>query len=163
LCERLEPPFLDLHAASLVSADRFEIRADARRFESWEHNVAATLGFGAAVDYALDCGVDHLWARIQHLGAYLRQALAELPGVHCQDAGRPLTGLVTFTSDRHAPGEIRQRLAALATRINVTVAGAGSTWLDMQRRGLPEVVRASVHAYNTEAELDALVTALRDL
>lgn len=163
LCERLEPPFLDLHAASLTSPEHYQVRTDARRFESWEHNVAAKLGFGAAVDYALACGVDHLWARIQYLASYLRAALAQLPGHHTQDAGEPLSGLVTFTSERHAAGEIRQRLAQRPQRINVSVAGAGSTWLDMHERGLTEVVRASVHGYNTEAEIDELVRALGEL
>ncbi|WAH56797.1 aminotransferase class V-fold PLP-dependent enzyme [Pseudomonas silvicola] len=163
LCQRLEPTFLDLHAASLVSADAFEIRADARRFESWESNLAVRLGFGAAVDYALGVGVDALWARIRHLANYLRTALHTLPGYHCQDVGRPLSGLVTFTSEHHAPAAIQHYLAHLPQRINVSVSGAASTWLDMQQRGLESVVRASVHAYNTEAELDSLVDALRAL
>ena len=160
LCQHLEPPFLDLHAATLTGADTFEIRSDARRFESWECNVAARLGFGAAVDYALACGVDHLWARIQYLAGYLRDQLALMPGVQCQDSGHPLTGLVTFSSDRYPPAELKRHLARQPQRINVSVANAGSTWLDMQARGFDELVRASVHAYNTEAELDVLVQAL---
>ncbi|WP_455925988.1 aminotransferase class V-fold PLP-dependent enzyme [Pseudomonas putida] len=163
LCQRLEPTFLDLHAASLMTAQRYEIRTDARRFESWEHNMAATLGFGAAVDYALGCGVDRLWARIQKLGSYLRTGLAQLPGVHCHDQGGPLTGLVTFSHERHSASDIRQYLAQRPTRINVSIAGPASTWLDMHQRGLTEMVRASVHAYNTEAELDTLIQALHAL
>ena len=34
LVEQLEPPFLDLHAARWTAKNRFEIRADARRFEN---------------------------------------------------------------------------------------------------------------------------------
>lgn len=163
LCQRLEPTFLDLHAATLVSADAFEMRGDARRFESWECNLAVRLGFGAAVDYALDLGIEALWARIQYLAGYLRAALHTLPGYQCQDVGQPLTGLVTFTGERHAPAAIQHSLAQLPRRINVSVSGASSTWLDMRQRGLESVVRASVHAYNTEAELDSLVEALRRL
>ena len=44
--ERLEPPFLDVHAARWVRDDAIEIRADARRFETWEHSVANRLGLG---------------------------------------------------------------------------------------------------------------------
>ena len=53
LIERLEPPFLDLHAADWTGPARFEIRPDARRFESWESYVAARIGLGVALDYAL--------------------------------------------------------------------------------------------------------------
>src|SRR5688572_11944126 len=64
LVERLEPPFIDLHAATWVARDRFVIRADARRFENWETNYAGKIGLGVAIDYALRWGLDHIWARI---------------------------------------------------------------------------------------------------
>ncbi|GAA3209151.1 aminotransferase class V-fold PLP-dependent enzyme [Nonomuraea helvata] len=36
LIETLEPPFLDLHAATWTGSQTYEIRPDARRFENWE-------------------------------------------------------------------------------------------------------------------------------
>ena len=35
--------------------------------------------------------------------------------------------------------------------------------LDMQARGLSALVRASVHVYNTEDEIEALVASIRQL
>ncbi len=37
---QFDPPFLDLHAADWVATDRYEMRPDSRRFETWETNVA---------------------------------------------------------------------------------------------------------------------------
>jgi len=36
--DHIEPPFLDLHAATWTSPTSYKIRADARRFENWETN-----------------------------------------------------------------------------------------------------------------------------
>lgn len=160
LCQRLEPVFLDLHAASLLTAQSFEICSDARRFENWECNVAAKLGLGAAAEYALAQGIEPMWQRIQHLAGYLRDRLTEVAGITLQDQGSVKSGIVTFSHRHNSAPQVQQWLAAQPKRINVSTSTAGSTLLDMQHRGLLEVSRASVHAYNTEAEIDALIDAL---
>ncbi|MNB63143.1 putative cysteine desulfurase [compost metagenome] len=163
LCQNLEPAFLDLHAASLQNAETFTIRADARRFENWECNVAAKLGLGAAVEYALAQGIEPMWLRIQQLAGYLRQRLLEIPGVTPQDPGLQKSGIVTFTHQNHSAAQVQQWMAGQEKRINVSTSTFRSTLLDMQQRDLLEVSRASVHAYNTEAEIDAMIAALRRL
>lgn len=163
LCQILEPAFLDLHAASLQTADAFKIRPDARRFENWECNVAAKLGLGAAVEYALAQGIEPMWLRIQHLADYLRQRLADIPGVTPRDLGAVKSGIVTFTHCNSSAAQVQQWLASQEKRINVTTSTFRSTLLDMQHRDLLEVSRASLHAYNTEAEIDTMIAALRRL
>lgn len=158
LLERLEPPMIDNHAATWVAPDRYELRPDARRFENWESNVAARMGLGAAVDYALDWGLDAIWERIGSLADLLRDRLSALPGHEVRDLGETRCGIVTFTAPRPA-AEIKRDLATRG--INVSVTAAPSTRLDMEARGLDEMVRASVHYYNTEEEIDRLVAALR--
>ncbi|WDR35069.1 aminotransferase class V-fold PLP-dependent enzyme [Pseudomonas serboccidentalis] len=161
LCQSLEPAFLDLHAASLQTADTFNIRPDARRFENWECNVAAKLGLGAAVEYALAQGIEPIWLRIQHLAQYLRQRLADIPGVTLRDLGAVKSGIVTFTHRDSSALQVQQWLAAQGKRINVSTSTFRSTLLDMQHRDLLAVSRASLHAYNTEAEIDVMIAALR--
>jgi len=163
LCQNLEPAFLDLHAASLQNAETFTIRADARRFENWECNVAAKLGLGAAVEYALMQGVEAMWQRIQRLADYLRQQLAEIPGVTPRDLGAVKSGIVTFSHCNSTAAQVQQWLAGQEKRINVTSSTFRSTLLDMQHRDLLEVSRASLHAYNTEAEIETMIAALRAL
>lgn len=159
--ERLEPPFLDLHAAEWTARDRYEIRKDARRFENWESYVAGRLGLGAAADYALKVGMKAIEADLTAKAAQLRERLAKVPGVAVHDIGRKKGGIVTFTKQGTSAAEIKEALSR--HRINVSVSGASSTLFDMSARGLRELVRASVHYVNSAAELDRLIGAVAEI
>ncbi|MBI5879283.1 MAG: aminotransferase class V-fold PLP-dependent enzyme [Chloroflexi bacterium] len=163
LADRLEPVLLDLHAATLETPDTFTIAPGARRFENWEYNVAAKLGMGAAVDYALSLGMDAIWARIQQVSGALRARLAQIDGVTVTDAGPVKSGIVTFSVRGKTPNEVRAALAAHTPRINVTTTTDRGTMLDMQARGLTAIVRASVHAFNTDAEIETMTRAVERL
>jgi cysteine desulfurase / selenocysteine lyase len=158
ILERLEPPFLDLHAAQWVAKDRFEVRSDARRFENWETYYAGKIGLGVAIDYAMQWGLDAIWARISHLADDLRQRLDTIRGVTVRDQGIERCGIVSFDVAGKGADEIQHLLAK--ARINVSVSRLPSTRLDMEARGLSDLVRASVHYYNTEAEIERFCTIL---
>ena len=159
--DRLEPPFLDLHAARWTGIDRYEMRPDARRFENWEHYVAGKLGLAAAAEYALGIGIAAIAERVAMLADRLRRALAAIPGITVHDLGRERCGIVTFAGGRLGPTELRDRLAG--ERINVTTSSVFSARHDMVSRGLDLLVRASVHYYNTEEEIARFCAAVRRL
>ncbi|TAD87020.1 MAG: aminotransferase class V-fold PLP-dependent enzyme [Alphaproteobacteria bacterium] len=159
--KRLEPPLLDLHAATWTAPDRYDIVDDARRFENWERNYAAQIGMGVAVDYALALGLPAIAERVCSLAEELRQRLAAIPGVTVRDLGRQRCGIVTFTHDRLTPEEIKTALAA--HRIQVSVSTITSTRLDMSARDLRALVRASPHYYTTSDELALTAEVLRTL
>jgi selenocysteine lyase/cysteine desulfurase len=149
--DRLEPPFLDLRAADWVDEDDYRLRGDARRFEAWEASVANRLGLGAAVDHALTWDAGAVARRIDGLASQLRRRLAGLPGVQVHDRGRRRCGIVTFSVDGHPATEVVERLRR--SSVNTSVSWADGARLDLRRRGLDDVVRASVHYYNTEDEI----------
>jgi cysteine desulfurase/selenocysteine lyase len=158
---QMEPPFLDLRAATWVEQGKFEVRGDARKFETWESAAATRLGLGVAIEYALSLGLKRIERRVQALAALLRQQLAEVKGITVHDRGRIRSGIVTFTHDVYPPAELMKRLQA--NRIAVRTTDRSSTLIDMERRNLDELVRASVHYYNTEAELERLCEVLRGM
>lgn len=158
ILDRLEPPFLDLHAATWTAPDRYEIRPDARRFENWETNYAGKIGLGVAVDYALSWGLDAIEDRVTGLAERLRQRLTTVTAVQVHDQGQRRCGIVTFTIDGIPAQHVQRHLAEHG--VNVSVSFVDHARLDLAHRGLPDLVRASVHYYNTEAELDHLINAL---
>jgi selenocysteine lyase/cysteine desulfurase len=156
----LEPVFLDNHAARWTGDDTYEVRPDARRFENWERYYGGVLGLATAVDQVNALDPATIWVRVQALGAALRARLAALDGVTLTDRGRIKGGIVTFALAEGGHEAVRASLRA--RNINVSISTVYSARLDMDGRGLDTVVRASVHVYNTEAELDRFVTALQD-
>jgi selenocysteine lyase/cysteine desulfurase len=154
----LEPPFLDVHAARWTSDDTIEARADARRFESWEHSVANRLGLGAAVDYALALGLGSIRDRVMELAAGLRARLAAVPRLTLHDLGAERCGIVTFTIEGVDPYELAARLRSES--INISVSTIDFARFDFEARDLTAVARASVHYYNTDDELDRFVAVL---
>ena len=152
LIEQLEPPFLDLHAATWVADDRYEIRKDARRFENWEMYYAGKVGLGVAIDYALGWGLETIWTRVRTLAEQLRAKLLALGFVTIHDLGVERCGIVTFNVNGVSADDVQRSLAEMG--INVTVSLEESSRLDLVGRQLPELVRASVHYYNSEDEIE---------
>jgi selenocysteine lyase/cysteine desulfurase len=159
LIEQFEPPFLDLHSAEWKADGSYRIRDDARRFENWETYYAGKIGLGVAADYARALGADAIWARLQQLAGRLRDGLSAIEGVTVRDQGLTKAAIVTFTVDGLEATEVQSALAA--ERINVNVQRKQDAWLDLGERGLDEVVRSSVHYYNSDEEIDLLVDAVR--
>lgn len=157
----LEPPMIDNHAAVWTATDAYELVPGARRFETFESNVAARLGMGEAIRYARAIGLKRIQRRIGELSEQLRQRLSSLDGITLRDQGMEQGGIVSFTHDQIAPEEIREHLAA--RNINVSVSRVASTQYDMESRNIDSLVRASVHVITTDEDIDALSEGIDEL
>ncbi|MGZ4557181.1 MAG: aminotransferase class V-fold PLP-dependent enzyme [Mycobacteriaceae bacterium] len=158
LAEKLQPPFLDLHSATWTAPYRYTIAPGARRFETWEGNVAAKIGLGVAVDYALGVGLEAIERRVTELSELLRTRLSEHDGVTVKDHGETLCGIVTFSVDGLSSADVATQLRAAG--VNTSVTTAANSRFDP--RATQDLVRASVHYYNTAEEIDQLCIALPD-
>ncbi|MDJ0942292.1 MAG: aminotransferase class V-fold PLP-dependent enzyme [Kiloniellales bacterium] len=161
MMERLEPPMPDLHSAAWVARERYELRPDARRFENWEFNYAAVIGLGVAVDYALGWGLEAIEDRVVKLAHHLRLRLDEELGLPVYDLGQRKCGIVTTALPGIEAAEVRRRLHAQS--INSSHSTPDSTRIDAEKRRLPDLLRLSVHYYNSEDEIDRLIQALREI
>ena len=160
MLDRCAPSQPDHHGAEWTSIDRFEYVAGAARFEYWEFSHANWIGLGAAVDVALDLGVDRIQTTVAGRAAELRTKLREA-GMDVHDQGIARCGIVTFTHPsipaERVAGQLRTQ------RINTSTTALGSARADMEARDLAPMVRMSVHCTTTRDELERAVAALAAL
>ena len=158
ILDRLEPPFLDQHAAELISPTEYRVRQDARKFENWEQFFAGKYALGVAIDYALCWGLEAIQQRIYTLADNLRNQLSNNEDITITDQGKEKCGIVTFTSKTRDAYSIKKMFAE--KKINVSISDGSGTLVSFQQRGLRQLVRASVHYFNTEEEIETFVGCL---
>jgi selenocysteine lyase/cysteine desulfurase len=150
------PLSLDMRGAEWITADSFELVADARRFESWETAYALILGLGAAARYAIDAGVERCSARALMLAERARRGLSLFARV--LDRGDARGAIVTADLGCNAAdvvAELRKQ------HINASATFRQWAILDMTDKHAESALRVSPHYYNTEEEIDAAVEGIQ--
>ncbi len=158
IIEKIDPPFIDLRSATWTGPDSYEFAAGAKRFENWESYVAGRVGLMTAVRYAREIGIPAIEQRVARLASSLRKELVQIRGVSVCDQGRQKCGIVTFQKNGVAVSDVAEQLRAQG--INVSVSELSSARLDLGERGLSGLVRASVHYFNTDTEIDRFCRAV---
>ena len=158
--QHLNPAQRDVFSAPWTT-EGFDLRNDARRFETSEVSFALLAGLGNALHEINQLGIERVWQRVLQISARIREALRQIPGISLHDLGNTHSGLIAFNLAGWDSFELKQRLGL--KRINIGANGVAYTPLDMQARGLSSVARLSVSPLNTNDEIELLVKALREL
>ncbi len=154
--DRLDPFVNDIGASTWDGATGFEWHAGARRFETWEHSYSTILGLGSAVDQALELGLEPIAERALALGERLRDGLDAIPGVRTHDLGRERCAIVTASLEGVPAPAFAE--AVRARGINVSLTLPEDNVFD--DRGVHPLVRLSPHYYNSEEEIDTVLSAV---
>ncbi|MEM1235593.1 MAG: aminotransferase class V-fold PLP-dependent enzyme [Pseudomonadota bacterium] len=156
--DRLEPAMIDHFGAPWISRDRYELRSDARRFETWENSYALRAGLGAAFEYLEDVGIDAVETRVTALSEHCRRLLVSHPRTTVRDIGAQRCGIVSFSLKDADPRLVVRGMAEAGYSIGSSPPS--STRLDAERRALPTLLRIAPHYYNTEDEIERAVKQL---
>ena len=158
--QRLNPAQRDVFSAPWT-AKGFDLRNDARRFETSEASYALLAGLGNALQEVNRLGVERTWERVLQLSKRIREELREIPGLSLHDSGTTHSGLIAFNLAGWDAFELKQCLGL--KRINIGANGVAYTPLDMQARGLNSIARISVSPLNNDHDIELLIAALRAL
>jgi selenocysteine lyase/cysteine desulfurase len=161
LSSELRPLHIDMRGADWVSAARYELRPDARRFENWEFPYALLLGLGESARYAAEVGVERARDRSWSLAAGLRRRLAAVDGVRVLDRGEELCAIVTVEVAGLTALEAVKALREQG--INTSALDRTSAVLDLDEKGVSSALRLSPHYFNTEGELATTALAVAGL
>ncbi|PRA23980.1 aminotransferase class V-fold PLP-dependent enzyme [Pseudomonas poae] len=156
----LNPAQRDVFSAPWT-ADGFDLRNDARRFETSEASFALLAGLGNALQEINRLGIEQVWERILLTSERIREGLRRIPGVALHDLGTHQSGLIAFNLAGWDAFEVKRRLGV--QRINIGANGVAYTPLDMQARGLASIARISVSPLNNDEDIARLLTALKAL
>ncbi len=134
------------------------------RFEAGTPGIVNQIGFGVALDYLMALGMQNVAAHERHLRDYAAARLGGLNWLNLQGTAPGKGAIFSFTLQGAAHAH---DISTVLDKRGIAVrAGTHCAMPLMQHFGVSATCRASFAMYNTEAEVDALVSALelcRDL
>jgi cysteine desulfurase / selenocysteine lyase len=131
-----------------------------KKFEPGVPSMAQAVGLGAALTYLTDIGMENIHEHELSLTKYLLKefaAIEELTVIGPRDMNMR-GGSISFTVGDIHPHDMGQYLDSQGIAVRT---GHHCAWPLARKMGVPASTRASFYLYNTQADLDALVTGIR--
>jgi cysteine desulfurase/selenocysteine lyase len=128
------------------------------KFEAGTPAIAESVGFGAAVDYLTNIGMEKIAAHEHMIIEYALERLEEIPGVKVfGPSADKKGGIASFTLEGVHPHDVAQILDRDGIAIR---AGHHCAQPLHEKFGIPATSRASFYLYSTKAEVDLLVNGI---
>jgi cysteine desulfurase / selenocysteine lyase len=158
LLAEMEPFNLGGHMIRAVNLDETTWGDVPAKFEAGTQPIAEAVGFGAAVDYIEDAGLEAIEQHEHDLVAYALERMADVPGITLYGpAPERRAGIVSFNLEGIHPHDVSQVLDYEGVAIR---AGHHCCQPLMQRLGVAATNRASFYLYTIPEEIDRLVEGL---
>jgi cysteine desulfurase/selenocysteine lyase len=128
------------------------------KFEAGTPNVCGGIAFGAAIDYMNAVGFDKIAAYENDLLSYATKELLAIEGLKIYGTAKDKTSVISFNID----GIHAYDLGTIIDKLGIAIrTGQHCAQPVMDFYGISGTARASFAFYNTKAEIDQLVTALK--
>jgi cysteine desulfurase/selenocysteine lyase len=154
------PPFMG--GGDMIETVTFEKSTWApapQKFEAGTPDIAGAIGLGAAIDYLEAIGLDRIGAWEHELLEYATEKMSAIPELRIIGTAREKAGVISFVLDGVHPHDIGTILDQRGVAIR---AGHHCAQPLMELLGVPATARVSLSMYNTRADVDVLVDAIRE-
>ncbi len=129
------------------------------KFEAGTPPIAAGIGFGAAIDYLNDIGMETIAAREHELLEYATQKLLAIKGLRLIGTAKEKASVISFVIDDIHATDIGTILDQQGIAVRTGHHCAQPT---MRRFGVPGTVRASLSFYNHREDIDRLTEGVKE-
>lgn len=140
-----------------VSFEKSTWNALPYKFEAGTPHIAGAVGLAAALDYVQSLGLARIASHERQLLAHATDAVRGIGGIRLIGTAKDKAGILSFVMDDIHPHDIGTIVDTEGVAIRT---GHHCAMPVMERFGIPATARASFAAYNTRADVDALVRAL---
>jgi cysteine desulfurase / selenocysteine lyase len=129
------------------------------KFEAGTPSIGEAIALGAAIDYLTNIGMAEIHAYEQELSVYLYQQLAKIPQIRTYGPRSHRAALAAFTAGEVHPHDLSTMLDQSGIAIR---AGHHCTQPLHRELKAQSTARASLYFYNTKAEIDQFIVALKE-
>ncbi len=162
--EKLEPMNLGGGTVLDVNEGEFSLEDVPSRFEAGTQNIAGVIGLGAAVNYIKRIGLEKIQVHCEKLTEQLYQQITDIENTVVYGSPENIYGIVAFNIDgvnAHDVAKIVDEQKNICVRSGNHCAIPAIRHIGAFEQG--GTVRASVHYYNTEEEIQIFVETLREI
>lgn len=130
------------------------------KFEAGTPNIAGVIGFGAALKYLQEIGMEIIWNHEQELSKYGIEQLSTIPGLNILGAGAKSPRGAIFAFD--LPGIHPHDIGSILDEQGICIRAGHHCAMPLHKNfGLVATTRASGYFYTTKEDIDALVVGLQ--
>lgn len=145
---------------NLVTFEKTTFKEPPARFEAGTPDIVGAVGLASALEYLEKLGRAEILSHERNLLAYATEQLKAIPGLKIIGTAKEKLGVISFIIEGIHPHDISEILdhEGIAVR-----AGHHCAQPAMERFHVPATTRASLGIYNTQNDIDRLVSGLHNV
>ena len=162
--DQMEPLNLGGGTVDNVTEEDFPLAESPTCFEGGTQNIAGFIGLGEAMNYLERIGISKIEKHSKKLTRIMYQEIQDIEKVRVYGSPENIYGIVSFNIDKinpHDLAKILDEVKSICVR-----SGFHCAMPSIRHMGAYEfggTVRASVHYYNTQEEIEILGETLKDV